>query len=86
MCARCDRTVGALRVDDHSHLLWRYRQYHAHTRTLRLGQTAPRNFFSGAIGLWSSPAEILATVSGVVTIVGVVVAIVRWIAMATSVA
>ena len=30
--------------------------------------------------------EILATVSGVVTIVGVVVAIVRWIAMATSVA
>jgi hypothetical protein len=37
-------------------------------------------------GLWSSPAEILATVSGVVTIVGVVVAIVRWIAVATSVA
>jgi hypothetical protein len=37
-------------------------------------------------GLWSSPAEILATVSGVVTIVGVIVAIVRWIAMATSVA
>jgi hypothetical protein len=37
-------------------------------------------------GLWPSPAEILATVSGVVTIVGVVVAIVRWIAMATSVA
>jgi hypothetical protein len=37
-------------------------------------------------GLWSSPAEILATVSGLVTIVGVVVAIVRWIALATSVA
>jgi hypothetical protein len=37
-------------------------------------------------GLWSSPAEILATVSGVVTIVGVVVATVRWIALATSVA
>jgi hypothetical protein len=37
-------------------------------------------------GLWSGPAEILATVSGVVTIVGVVVAIVRWIAVATSVA
>jgi hypothetical protein len=37
-------------------------------------------------GLWSSPAEILGTVSGVVTIIGVVVAIVRWIAMTTSVA
>jgi uncharacterized protein YjeT (DUF2065 family) len=37
-------------------------------------------------GLWSNPAEILATISGVVTIVGVVVAIVRWIAMAASVA
>jgi hypothetical protein len=37
-------------------------------------------------GLWSSPPAILATVSGLVTIVGVVVAIVRWIAVATSVA
>ena len=35
-------------------------------------------------GLWSSPAEILATVSGIVTIVGVVIAIVRWAALATS--
>ena len=35
-------------------------------------------------GLWSSPAEILATVSGIITIVGVVIAIVRWTAMATS--
>jgi hypothetical protein len=33
--------------------------------------------------LWSSPPAILATVSGLVTIVGVVVAIVRWIAVAT---
>ena len=37
-------------------------------------------------GLWSSPAEVLATVSGVVTIIGFAVAIVRWIALTTSVA
>ena len=35
-------------------------------------------------GLWSSPAEVLATVSGLITIVGVVVAIVR-IALGTPV-
>jgi hypothetical protein len=35
-------------------------------------------------GLWSSPAEVLATVSGLITIVGVVVAIVR-IALGTRV-
>jgi hypothetical protein len=37
-------------------------------------------------GLWSGPAEVLATVSGVITIIGLVVAIVRWIALTTSVA
>jgi hypothetical protein len=37
-------------------------------------------------GLWSSPAEVIATVSGLIAIVGAVVAIVRWIAVATSVA
>jgi hypothetical protein len=36
--------------------------------------------------LWSSPREVIATVSGLIAIVGAVVAIVRWIAMATSVA
>ena len=35
-------------------------------------------------GLWSSPAEVIATVSGLIAIVGAVVAIVRWIAEATS--
>ncbi len=37
-------------------------------------------------GLWSSPAEVIATASGLIAIVGAVVAIVRWIAVATSVA
>jgi hypothetical protein len=37
-------------------------------------------------GLWSSPAEVIATVSGLIAIVGAVVAILRWIAVATSVA
>ena len=37
-------------------------------------------------GLWSSPAEVLATVSGVITIIGFVVAIVRWIATTSVVA
>jgi hypothetical protein len=36
--------------------------------------------------LWSSPREVIATVSGLIAIVGAVVAIVRWIAVATSVA
>ena len=36
-------------------------------------------------GLWSSPAEVIATVSGLIAIVGAVVAIVRLI-VATSVA
>jgi hypothetical protein len=35
--------------------------------------------------LWSNPAAILATVSGIITIIGCVLAIVRWVA-ATSVA
>jgi hypothetical protein len=38
------------------------------------------------LGLWSSPAAVIATVSGLIAIVGAVVAIVRWIAVATSVA
>jgi hypothetical protein len=37
-------------------------------------------------GLWSSPAEVIATVSGLIAIVGAVVAIVRWIDVATSMA
>jgi hypothetical protein len=37
-------------------------------------------------GLWSSPAEVIATVSGLIAIVGAVVAIGRWIAVATSMA
>jgi hypothetical protein len=37
-------------------------------------------------GLWSNPREVIATVSGLIAIVGAVVAIVRWIAVATSVA
>jgi hypothetical protein len=34
--------------------------------------------------LWSSPREVIATVSGLIAIVGAVVAIVRWIDVATS--
>jgi hypothetical protein len=34
--------------------------------------------------LWSSPREVIATVSGLIAIVGAVVAIMRWIAVATS--
>jgi hypothetical protein len=33
-------------------------------------------------GLWSNPPAILATVSGIITIIGVAVAIVRWVAQA----
>ena len=36
--------------------------------------------------LWSSPRQVIDTVAGLIAIVGAVVAIVRWIAMATSVA
>jgi hypothetical protein len=35
-------------------------------------------------GLWTSPAAILASVSGIITIIGFVVAIVRWIAQVTG--
>jgi hypothetical protein len=34
--------------------------------------------------LWSSPREVIATASGLIAIVGAVVAIMRWIAVATS--
>jgi len=33
-------------------------------------------------GLWSNPGAVIATVSGLIAIVGAIVAIVRWIAMA----
>jgi hypothetical protein len=34
--------------------------------------------------LWSSPRKVIATASGLIVIVGAVVAIMRWIAVATS--